>query len=589
MKIRFCKLLCLLLAFLMLITLPVSCKDGEGDETLTHGETEQKDDPDRIAIVSKGTPKYVIVYGKGINDACRKMVDRLQTEILEATGATVEVREEGDAPDPAANEIVIGSSKYDETAAVSKKIKKDQYAIMLEGNKIVVVAKSHQLVEEAIWCFIERLIPNNLKQVGSGYSLYYQEFLVDYEEPEEPLFNGESLSMYSVVYSKAVPGMEDLAMTLTQRIKNTLGFDLECYPDTFKEEREFEILVGPTNRAYSTACFADGNVPLMYYRLTVDGSKIQFVAAGAYSMDELLSKFVSGYIMGISRRNLRNGVYMEKDLMPLRSQPLTEGSTLRVMTSNILADVWEDGRGYPSVAHRAEMYAAILSVYAPDLVGVQETDKPWIQYLPYYLDYLKQNFALDYGWIENSFKKSNGQSVPNYTSLIYRKDSFTLVDSGSQEFSFTNSKNYKIRVATWAVLTHKQSNEQYALINTHFSFTFAEAEKSVAEECALIESLKTKYKGLHVFCTGDFNNHLNSAFGLFKDTSGLTDSKEAAEGNGSLINQNPGIPEGIYIDHVLYDAAHFRVTRHETLDAPFTDKLSDHKLQYGDYVLLKGR
>jgi mRNA deadenylase 3'-5' endonuclease subunit Ccr4 len=81
---------------------------------------------------------------------------------------------------------------------------------------------------------------------------------------------------------------------------------------------------------------------------------------------------------------------MEKNLFKRTEQPLTEGSTLRIMTSNILADRWVSGRNYGSVAKRAEMYAGVLMVYRPSLVGVQETDDPWTKNLPYYLDYLRE-------------------------------------------------------------------------------------------------------------------------------------------------------------------------------------------------------
>ena len=232
MKTRLLKSLCLLLAFLMLITLPVSCKDGGDEEPPTLGETEQPDDPGRIAIVSKGTPNYAIVYGKDVSDSCRAVIDRLQTAIFDATGATVEVKEEGDTPDPTAKEILIDTSKHTEYTTIYKLLGKKQYVITLEGNKIVVAGKNNQLLEEALWCFIEQLIPNNVKQIGDKYSLYHAEFIVNYEEPVEPLFNGESLSRYRVVYSKDVPGMEELAKTLVQRIETTLDLKLECCLDT---------------------------------------------------------------------------------------------------------------------------------------------------------------------------------------------------------------------------------------------------------------------------------------------------------------------------------------------------------------------
>ena len=573
------RIICLLLTLVMVLSTLVSC-GGENTPPAEEPEEEEQG----TAIVKKGVPQYTIVYASGLSGSCVDLIYRLQDKIYEAVGATVEVKKEGEQQDADAKEILIGATDYDESTAVTKTLSKTQYAIREEGNKIVVVAKNNYTLEEAIWCFIEQLIPRNVKEYNGKFSLYHEDFLVDYVEPTEPLFNGESLGKYAIVYSKDVPGMEDIALDLAKRLKGTLGLDLECYPDTFREEVEYEILIGRTNRPYSVACFSDGKVPLMSYRLIVEGTKIQFAAAGGYSMSEMASKFVSSYVLSIAMRNLRDGTYMESDLLPIRSQPLTAGSTLRVMTSNVLADAWVDGRDYPSVAARAEMYAATLLVYRPDLVGIQETDKPWINTLPYYLQYLRDEYSVDYDWIETAYRKDNGSTVPNYTSLIYRKDTFSLVESGSQEFSFTNQKNYKIRVATWAILTHKLSNEKYALINTHWDFTSEKGKVSVEEECRLIESFKQRYEGLHVFCTGDFNNHLNGSYELFKETGGLNDSKEVAAVNGTLINENAGIPEKIYIDHVAFNEG-ITVTRHETIEHAYASKMSDHLPQYGDFIV----
>ena len=454
------RLLCLALAFVMLMPLLVSCRD---EDTLPDEEPEEQG----IVIVSKGVPRYTIVYAKSLNNECVNLAYKLQDEIRERVGVTVQIKVEDDQKDADAKEILIGDTAYEESKTVSKMIGKKQYAIMAEGNKIVVAAKSSFILEEALYYFIEQLIPRNVKTVSGKFSLYHEDMIADYEELSEPLFNGESLSKYSIVYSKNVPGMEDHAADLAKRIKSALKLDIDYYPDTFREETEYEILVGLTNRDYSVALFADGNVPLMSHKLVVDGTKIQLVAAGGYSMGELVSKFVLGYVLGTNLRNLRDGVYMDTDLLPIRSQALTEGSTLRVMTSNVLADIWEANRGYPSIAARAEMYAATLGIYRPDLVGIQETDQAWLNTQPYYLKYLKDHFSLDYEWIENTFKTTSGSKVPNMSSLIYRKDVFSLVSSGAQEFSFANDKKYKIRVATWAVFTHKQSNEKYALVNTH--------------------------------------------------------------------------------------------------------------------------
>ena len=572
------KLLCFLLALVML----VACTNGGGTvEDPTTPPTEKVEEG--TLIVRRGIPQYSIVYAKNLPEEILDLITRVQDTIFEYTGAMVALKAEPDEPDANAKELLIGTTQYEESKTAKKELAKNEYALFATGNKIVAVADNNYALEELLYYMIDVLIPQNTSVVQGKLTLKHTDHEGTYVEPTMIQFNGVPITEFSVVYSTDVPEMESLAKDLATRIGTAFKTTVDCYSDE-KPERQNEILVGLTDRWLSTEVFADAQVPLMSYRIVVQDSTVQFACPGAHSGAEMMSTFYQLYIMSTSYRNLRNGVHMEKNLLTVTEQPLTEGSTLRVMTSNILAHRWVDGRNYGSVAKRAELYAAVLMVYRPALIGVQETDDPWTVNLPYYIDYLRDYLYLDYEWIENIYNVSSDRVIPNMTSIIYSRDQFMYVKSGMQEFSEFNHTVYKLRVLTYAVLTHKESGEKYALVNTHYEGNPEIAKNEIAQQAALVNKIKGEYEGIHVFCTGDYNNHGGYNLNDLRNALNMLTTKEMAKTNGTLVNEIAGIPEGIYIDHIFSEKTNV-IMRHETIDVNFANLLSDHRPQYADIIV----
>lgn len=401
--------------------------------------------------------------------------------------------------------------------------------------------------------------------------------------------NQNDLKKFCLVYAADAPEMDQIALSLKTLLKEKLGVAIDCLSDAYISDREYEILLGCTKRAFSRACYTEGGVAPMTYRVILKGTKLQIACGGAASATAFLKALEQLIAEGAMPEEVDEGTYMETELTGLSVVPLTAGSTLRVMTSNVLTHCWEGGRGYPSVAHRAEMYAATLNIYQPNLIGIQETDLPWIDYLPYYFEALRvySGGRLDYACLGNCYVMPDGAQIPCYTSLIYRKDRFDVLESGIEAYPYAVKEwKLKCRTCTWGIYRDRTDGEVYGVFNTHWSFTAEETEISIRIGLETVRDKQSKYPGLHVFCTGDFNNHLNKSIEKFSERSGFGDSKDEAKKNGSLINENPGIPEGIYIDHIFFNEG-VTVTRHETIDARYTQKMSDHMLQYGDFLILK--
>lgn len=395
------------------------------------------------------------------------------------------------------------------------------------------------------------------------------------------MLNQRELENYKIVYAAEPAGLKEAAEDLKHFLSEMYGVTLTAGQDSEVEESRYEILVGKTNRPESRTYYACHPVPLMSYRVVVGEERILFVCGGAFSAKALVQRLAAEWKEKPAFW-LADGTYLETDLLEneIRDRALTEGSTVRVMTSNILAERWSNNQR-PPVEQRAEIYAAMLSVYHPDLVGVQETDAPWQKVLPYYLTVLRENGGPEYEWI---LKTVDG--VPNLTTILYRADRYRLLESSVRPYSYVKESVFRIRLLAWAVLEHTGDGTLYALVNTHWSVHAEDNSLEIPEEVGLVGEISSRYEGVHLFCTGDFNIHINHGFEAFKKASGFADSKEAAQKNGCLVNELPGIAEGIYIDHVFINSG-ATVASYETIDRKFVHALSDHLLQYGDYIISK--
>ncbi len=583
----------IILTFLLIMTmmLPlVACtKDSEGDPDDSSGNaTNESDttpgaDDQKRMIVCNNAAEYEVVYPENSSSKLQKEVGTFISQIGNETGVMLKSRtvDTGKAQsfDSKTKEILIGDTGYSETKEVLEGLGENDWSIVGKGNKIVITAHSEALVIEALKYYEKNLIKNNLKITEGKRTLYFESY--EYKEQVAKMsFNHNEIKNYKIIYASEPAGLEVAADNLKNFIQNTYDVRLPVGKDTTIEEHEYEILIGNTNRAASRNYYRDHKVPLMSFKAVVEGKKTLFICGGACSAGDLVTNFQFTY--GNKEMDFEDGEYLAKNMLELDDQPLTSGSTMRVMTSNILADRWATEKRAP-VAQRAEMYAAMLAVYHPDMIGVQETDAPWQKVFPYYLDILNKDYKLGYEWIHRT-----EENLPNLTTIIYRADKYRLLESDVQSFSYsaTTEKIYKLRVLTWAVFEEISDGTKYALVNTHWSGKVSDNEIEIPTEVELINKICNRYKGIHLFCTGDFNLHMNNGFEKFKKASGLVDSKEAAQKNGCLVNELPGIPEGIYIDHVFINEG-ATVTRYETIDKNYASVMSDHLLQYGDYRINK--
>lgn len=198
---------------------------------------------------------------------------------------------------------------------------------------------------------------------------------------------------------------------------------------------------------------------------------------------------------------------------------------LNVMSFNIRYDNPEDGLN--NWQYRKERVANAIHFYDADILGAQEVLHNQLEELKVRLP---QYTAIGVGRID-------GKEKGEYSALFYKKERFTLIDSGyfwlSETPTVVGSNGWDgacERIATWAKLKDNASGKQVFALNTHFDHVGVVARReSVALILKKVEELS---KGVPVVITGDFNAEPQSdVIRSLTDTTNklhLTDSRSVA-------------------------------------------------------------
>ena len=263
-----------------------------------------------------------------------------------------------------------------------------------------------------------------------------------------------------------------------------------------------------------------------------------------------------------------------------------EGTAVRVMTYNIRLDLASDGdNAWP---RRREMVAALIRHEAPDLLGMQEVlvgqKRDLEQALP--------QFAMV------GAGRDDGRDKGEFSPIAYRRDRFTVVDSGTIWLSETPSRPSKSwdaaypRIATWVMLRDRQSGRTLRVVNTHFDHVGVVARHQSA---ALLSSwlAEGNWARLPTILMGDLNSPPDgSAYRLLAASPaiGLRDARLVSRAppygppgtfNAFKIDANPAAP----IDHIFL-SGRFAVEPYSVVTQHWGGRLpSDHYRVLADLKL----
>lgn len=411
------------------------------------------------------------------------------------------------------------------------------------------------------------------------------------EKVEPYQFKSGELENYVIVYANDNPDFFEFANTLSDRIYEKYGVMLSVMPDIIATPAEYEIVIGDT-------IHDDRHSKVMEYSVTVCDGKFKINVGGSFSAEKAV-EFLCKNVFNGKELILDNGEYYKEHLMTKRYD-VTEGTSARIMTANILADSFADS-SYQKAYYRAEIFAGMLVACTPDVVGLQEVDKNWNEILDSYLTRIQNAYGITY-----SRCLETHQDKINYTSLLYRSDKFTPENSGVNVFDWwiDNAFNhdYHMRNISWAQFSSlENADEKFVVANTHWSYRTEHAdgsaylagsdkpiaENELREQCknqtdVFLAELRRSYPEIPILVTGDFNTSL----AVFTQSDWTpTDFRlisEEANRNGTAESD---VPSTGHFDH-LFGTGKYTIKKFAFVkDTNHLGLLTDHPFVYTDIVL----
>ena len=248
-------------------------------------------------------------------------------------------------------------------------------------------------------------------------------------------------------------------------------------------------------------------------------------------------------------------------------------TSLSVMTFNMRYDNPEDGQN--NWRFRRERIAGVIKAQEVDVLGTQEL-------LSNQFDDLS---GLLTGYQGVGVGRLDGAESGEYCAVFFRKDRFTLLDSGTFWLSETPEVVGSLgwdgaceRIATWVVLRDRDGRELF--IDTHLDHVGQVARDEGVS--LLMKRIETLSGGRPVILTGDFNSEPGSSVvahvqkdGVLRDAKAIAAQRSGTDWSFSDFGQIPEAERPL-LDYIFV-SGDIEAVRYEVLPDTFDGGyVSDH-------------
>ena len=249
-------------------------------------------------------------------------------------------------------------------------------------------------------------------------------------------------------------------------------------------------------------------------------------------------------------------------------------TSLSVMTFNMRYDNPEDGQN--NWRFRRERIAGVIKAQEVDVLGTQEL-------LSNQFDDLS---GLLTGYQGVGVGRLDGAESGEYCAVFFRKDRFTLLDSGTFWLSETPDVVGSLgwdsaceRIATWVVLRDRDGRELF-FIDTHLDHVGQVARDEGVS--LLMKRIETLSEGRPVILTGDFNSEPGSSVvahvqkdGVLRDAKAIAAQRSGTDWSFSDFGQIPEAERPL-LDYIFV-SGDIEAVRYEVLPDIFDGGyVSDH-------------
>ncbi len=175
-----------------------------------------------------------------------------------------------------------------------------------------------------------------------------------------------------------------------------------------------------------------------------------------------------------------------------------KSNTLQIATYNLRLNTSSDGvNAWPN---RKEWVKSLIKYYDFDIFGTQEG----------FYEQITDILELpEYAYIGGG--RDDGQKAGEHSAIIYKKDKFSLLDSGNfwlRETPETPGKGWDAtccnRICSWAKFKDKSSRKDFYLFNVHFDHQGVIARRESGK--LMVKKMQEIAKNATIICTGDFNS-----------------------------------------------------------------------------------
>ena len=252
-----------------------------------------------------------------------------------------------------------------------------------------------------------------------------------------------------------------------------------------------------------------------------------------------------------------------------RDVPLTKNADIRIMSYNVLAELWNDQL---PIEGRDVIVGDTINILNPDVIGLQELSENWYRALT--------------PLIESSYVFVN-QTIPsgesNFTGLAYNREKVKLIHDSCDAF-FSGESN--LRLMNWGLFEKLDSGKRFILLSTHW--TPGDGDKAKEYRMAQASEMALKVKELYlqyhcpVIAVGDFNcGKKDDEYKMYKNLFNIKDAQTDADVRKNALFYTAHLMEIIpppydnSIDHITYTKGVHALYYKNFISAPFL-KASDH-------------
>ena len=465
-----------------------ACNIQKDDQANSTEEITNSIAEEGLGILLSDLGKYRIVYPEGncTLNVYQELYE-LQKSIKELYGAELDVKDdyykEGSTKFKIDDyEILIGETNRPESKAVIGELAKvDDYHIKLCGKKLVIGGVS----ETALLGALDQL----MKALPDATATYFYETATEYQKLgkyalDDIQLNGVSVKDYTIVYENNAY-CKKIATNLADLILTKSGYRMEVIADS-KERAAKEILIGNTNRHLPsgvTIPTGEGS-----YYVGSDTSSFYFYSAYDYGMtaatQSMLNK-IKNTTKGTASVQLSEGEKTAQDL------------SITSMSFNVLVR---------NPGDRVDEVLEMIQKHSPDTLGVQEASETW-------MNYLRLGLITEYASVGIG-RDANGKG--EHSAIFYKKDKFTLIESGTKWLSSTPDKVSKVdgsicnRIFTYAILKRNSDGQIFMHINTHTDHASDSNIRLKQLQAITAFMAQAQYRNIPTFISGDLNDSYDS-------------------------------------------------------------------------------